>query len=113
MANDYLYIGTVPSDEDCLQVGRATYEQMRAEAMYYAKALANKFPSDKITIRVKREEHDFGSYPAVIVEYNTDDPESVEQAFHIDANEPATWEELRVEPFIAGSLTNGLRTIGQ
>jgi hypothetical protein len=48
---------------------------------------------------VKREVHDFGEYPAVIIRYDDSDEESVNQAFNIEANEPSTWEELGVEPF--------------
>ena len=96
MAYDYLYLSTVPIEEPCLQVGKATYKQMADEARAYADALYSKFASGDcdIDIRVKKESHDFGDYPAVVIRYNEDDPDAVTTAFEIESSEPLTWEEL-------------------
>jgi hypothetical protein len=96
---DYIYIGTTPAEEPGLQLGLHSYGEMRQEALYYIAALKKKFPHDKINLVVRREFHDFGEYPAVIIRYDDSDEESVNQAFNIEANEPSTWEELGVEPF--------------
>lgn len=102
MAYDTLYLSTVPIEEPCLQVGRADYSQMRAEASAYRQALSKHFGLEEgfldLCIIVRQENHDFGAYPTVQVRYNENDPESVKMAFHIEANEPSTWEELGVEP---------------
>lgn len=102
---DYLYLSTVPIEEPCLQVGKSDYAEMKAEAFEYIKALRLHFnvPSnfgDSIQITLKRENHDYGSYPAVIVQFNDRDPEASELAYKIEAEEPRTWEELGMErPF--------------
>lgn len=106
MAYDTLYLSTVPIEEPCLQVGKADYSQMRLEAMAYAEGLRKFFGLDNLNetqhldlaIIIRQENHDFGSYPSVQVRYDEDDEASVEKAFHIEANEPSTWEELGIEP---------------
>lgn len=97
MAWDELYLSTVPIEEPCLQLSKATYDQMRQEAAAYRDALVKKFNLDgreDIRIVVRTEHHDFGSYPVILVKYNEASIEAENLAYDIETNEPNTWAEL-------------------
>ena len=92
---DYLHIGPVPADEDCLQVGYASEANMRAECRKYAAKLILAFPPPPGTsLRVKACPHDFGTYYEVIVEFDDNDEGAAQYALMVESDSPGTWAEL-------------------
>lgn len=99
MARDWLYLGPVPANEDCEQVssdGEYSISRMKAECRIYVAQLERMFPAESklCTIRLKIENHDFGTYVEVVVEYDTDQPESGNAAIHIEHNTPSDWDDI-------------------
>lgn len=99
---DELYLGSVPCDENCVQVDPNTdyVPQMIAECKHYKELLEKKFPipqnlEDNVYFKLKREEHEFGSYYEVTIRYNEELEEAVNFAFNVENNLPATWESLK------------------
>ena len=95
---DRLYLATAPLGESCAQVGKEHYRSLaKMEISLYLQLLSRmiteKWPVQHVTLSRISEEHDFGTTYCVIVEYNPNDPLSVEQAFWIEANEPECWPE--------------------
>lgn len=95
--NDYLYLGPVPCDEDCAQVGDPDYRKNAIrEVNAYIAQLKREFPDwerDGVDFRVKWENHDFGSYCEVIVSFDDSDEASTAYAFEIENNLPYNWDE--------------------
>lgn len=103
MEYEELYLSTTPLEEPCLQVGKATYEQMRHEACYYRDGLVIDYidPSgidpSELKIIIRRESHDFGDYPSVVLKFNANNPEAAEIAYDLEANEPNEWADLGLD----------------
>ena len=90
---DYVELGPVPCDEDCAQMGTDDFErENKAECLRYMKGLVKKFPDCKF--KVKSFKHEFGSYSEVIAVYNGQDADSIEAAYNVENNLPATWSEI-------------------
>jgi hypothetical protein len=83
---DYLYIGAVPTDEDCAQVGEANYaERARAECKRFAKQIQRHYPEpENGWLQVKSNPHDFGTYYEVIACYDPSDADSANWAFDVE-----------------------------
>lgn len=94
---DYLYLGPTPADEPCMQLGSKDWDldKAREECKRYIQLLEKKFPGmpESCSFRVKVEQHEFGMSPEVVVSFDGAYPESVEYAFRVENNLPATWED--------------------
>lgn len=94
---EFLYIGPVPAEEDCEQVGEdCNYNKMCGECRVYGEQLARLFPEQVKTgiwFKTKAEQHDFGRYYELVVCYDPNDPAQVTAAFHVEANLPSTWDD--------------------
>lgn len=103
---DCLYLGPVPSDEDCEQLGRE-YEPRRAtaECTAYVNQLRRQFGEEPEGARlaIKSGAHDFGTYLEVVV-YYTDD-QSAEYAFNVENNSPAYWDAEAIEELASKGIT--------
>ena len=92
---DYIYIGSAPADEPCVQVDpNVDYlPAMRAECARYRdlirQALGPEPEGARLSIRA--EDHDFGTYLVVVCAFDDDLPESVEYAYRAESDAPATW----------------------
>jgi hypothetical protein len=91
-------LGSVPYDENCVQVGQNNYSQLyRIESQLFIaqlyRILDEKFKERLITLRLKGSPHDSGTYHEVYVNYDPDNSLSVEQAFWLDSNVPERWDE--------------------
>jgi hypothetical protein len=94
---DYLYLGPVPCDEDCAQVGDPDYRKNAIREMKaYINQLEREFPDwerDGVEFRIVWQNHDFGAYGEVVVDYNDADDASTSYAFEIESNLPYNWDE--------------------
>lgn len=109
-----VYIGSVPADEDCQQVGTPSYnrELARKELRAFINQLRRHFGNepDGAELRTKTESHDFGSYTEVVCYYDYNKPASVEYAFNCESNSPTNWDlAATVELQPAASITSGYK----
>jgi hypothetical protein len=93
---EYINIGSSPYEEDCAQVGSENYrEQARKECKAFLqqclRELKQEFGEIKTTLRVKSFPHDFGTYHEVVAYF--DEADSTEQAFWLESNGPAEWDD--------------------
>ena len=98
MIDVWISLGTSPLDEKCVQVSEGLYlDDMKKEAKRYKSLLDHKIDElDKISFRIKTDEHDFGPYLTIDLLYDTDDKESRKQAIYVENNLPLTWEDSSV-----------------
>ena len=93
---DELYLGAVPNEEECIQVGSKNYlERAEAECEQYIKVLKTKFQDmpDGLEFEIKHCPHDFGTYLEVVVTFDRYDEEQSEYAIKIENNRPEYWED--------------------
>jgi len=85
---DYLEIDTVPTEEDCAQVGAADYHaRARREARAYIGQILRHYPEPMFgDITIKRNAHDFGEYLSIQIRFDDDDEQSCAWAFDIEAD---------------------------
>jgi hypothetical protein len=92
---DKLFIGPVPCNEECEQVGD-NYDpsKARAECNRFINLIVEKMgvPPEGASLLVARESHDFGSYYEVAVRFDDSYPDAIEWAFNVEANAPMNWE---------------------
>src|SRR6185437_3380139 len=85
-------------DEDCEQVGTASYDGKRArlECETFRDQLRRQFGDEPegATLRVKSNPHDFGNYLEVACYYDDNYPESVEYAFKCEGEAWINWDEV-------------------
>ena len=86
---DHLYIGAVPAEEDCAQVGAADYAtRARAECRRFIAQILRHYPEpENGWLQVKSCPHDFGTYYEVIACYDTSDEEATRWAFDVEGDE--------------------------
>lgn len=91
---DTLSIGPTPAAEDCEQLG-PNYDPVKAkkECRAYINQLTRLYPHMKGRFRISNNPHDFGTYHEVEVLFDSDNEQSVNSAFEIDANIPEHWDE--------------------
>jgi hypothetical protein len=85
---DYLYLGSAPHGEDCVQVSRDSdyLPAMRAECLRYIDALRGHYgpEPDGARITIKKEAHDFGGYLEVVCVFDDNDEEAVDYALALE-----------------------------
>ena len=92
----YIELGPVPCGEKCEQLG-SNYrpEFARFECQQYKAQLEREFNHlSDISFSIKSFPHDFGTYMEVVVRYDDENEESVDNAFHVDSNSPEKWDNL-------------------
>ncbi len=92
---DFISLGSVPVDEPCAQIGQQGYHEMSVEeCRRYKDLLLKVFGEPPVGARfgTKTFPHDFGSYREVVVEFDDSNEESVDFAYRVDGELPATWE---------------------
>lgn len=102
---DFLYLGSVPSDEECIQVeSDANYIQpMLNECNRYKELLEKLFPipnhlKGHLEFKIKRESYEAGPYYEVIIRYDEDLEEAVNFAFYVENNLPSNWNTIPLPP---------------
>lgn len=101
---EYMELGPVPCEEDCVTVGNDDYDQLSTiESLQYIKLLMKRFPQfEEFGTRFTSMSfpHDFGWYREVVIKYESDTV-GEEFAYFVENNLPERWdsdEELRMEP---------------
>jgi hypothetical protein len=95
--------GSSPVEEPCAQVGDPGYElQAYYECTAYVGQLRRMLlgrglpmPADGYGwhLRIKQNDHDFGSYYEVVGRCKRDDEEALEALVWLENNAPLTWDE--------------------
>ena len=85
---DYLEIDPVPTEEDCAQVGAPDYyERARHEARAFIGQILRHYPEPLHgNVTIKRNQHDFGEYLSIKINFDDDDEESCNWAFAIEGD---------------------------
>jgi len=98
---DYIYLGSTPGDEDCVQVSsKGGYlPAMRRECAVYLHQLQRAFPD--VHFKVKRFDHDFGLYYEVVAIFNVEDEGAEQAAYRVDDEVPTNWDEEALEELAA------------
>jgi len=103
MSRDFIHISPTPVEESCVQVGHSNYNQVvRQECYLFIRDLENqilkKWSDIKINLVTKSNPHDYGTYYEVVAYYDTEDKDSVDQAFFCESDAATTWsEEAQIE----------------
>ena len=93
---DYVFIGSSPTGEDCAQVGSANYyENSRKELKAFINQLRRVFGEEpeRTRFRIKNQEHDFGQYGEVVCYYEASDENSYNYAMRCESETPEYWDE--------------------
>ncbi len=95
---DYIELGSVPVDEDCVQVStKEPYiDAMREECRRYKSYLEQVCPiPGDVSARyiIKTFPHDFGSYMEVCIVFDDEDEKASEFAYNLEDKLPCTWGE--------------------
>lgn len=96
MAREFVNIGSSPAEEDCAQVGSENYQELaRKECSAFIAQLRRQFGQepDGAELRVKRHQHDFGTYLEVVCYYDERSEAATEFAFKCEGEGPAEWDE--------------------
>jgi hypothetical protein len=104
MTRDRVYLGSAPAEEDCAQVGADDYadRSIRECRAYIAaiKAVCGE-PPEGATLRIVSEQHDYGSYREVVVEFDGNDEAAAKYASLCDEKAPTTWEAAGMQAPVA------------
>ena len=99
---------TVPTDEDCAQVGSDNYSKMsRLEAQAFRDQIYRVFgePPANTDIRIKSCPHDFGSYLDLEIVYDDDEDDSCDWTFKVEGNLPDKWDLEALEQLRSAGYT--------
>lgn len=96
---EWMTLGTVPYEEDCVQVNsdKDYFSEMQVEVRRFVKFLEERFFNipDEAYFGVKREGgHDAGTYLEAAIYWNTNCSEAQEFAFFVESNIPARWDDV-------------------
>ena len=95
MQKEMIFLGPAPAEESCAQIGDSNYpEASKAECRAYITAIKRVCgePPEGAVLRVKSEQHDYGTYRECVVEYDGDNQAAAEFADKCDRHAPTTWE---------------------
>lgn len=94
----YIYIGPVPTEESCSQVGNPTYpEDSTRECQVYSRMLQRLFPTpaDVPVAYVTREQrHEFGVYREVAIRFDETNGAAVDFAHQVEREAPSEWDPI-------------------
>lgn len=95
---DKIYLGPVPSMENCAQIGSPDFEALsRRECMVYQRMLNRLFavPSGiAVKYDIVLNRHDFGTYPEVALTFDNTNPVAVEFAHTVERCSPERWDSI-------------------
>lgn len=93
---DQFHLDTTPYEESCEQIGSNFNSiQARREARAFIAQLIREFgePPATAKFRIVSCQHDFGSYPSVVIDFDIDNEEESSYAVGVENDIPATWDE--------------------
>jgi len=97
---DNFYLGPVPAEEDCAQVGEPDYAVKATKEMNaFINQLQREFPDymDYGLFRIKWQNHDFGRYGDVVFVFDDETLGAVDYAINVENNVPANWDSEALE----------------
>ena len=104
MAKQHISLGAAPANEPCAQVGVDGYREIaRHECKRHIEVLRAFYIAqrgaipDGLTFKLKSNQHDFGDYLDVIVEFDETDCDALEAALWLDNNRPCEWPDHLVD----------------
>ncbi len=91
---DYITLGPVPADEDCIPCGHDRKKEIK-ECVRYLGLLNKMFPNlpEECLFAIKSFNHDYGTYREVVVYFDDEDEEAIEWAFFIESHIPIYWDD--------------------
>jgi hypothetical protein len=93
---DLVYLGPVPVDEDCVQVGDQDYEIKAAyqceQYILLIRRVVGVEPQGA-KLKVKWNDHDLGSYCEVVCEFDDRYQEAFDYAFRCESEGPTKWSD--------------------
>lgn len=93
---DYIDIGSVPSGEDCAQVGTEGYfEKGNKECRAFLNQLRRQFGVEPLgaRLKIKTNQHDFGPYQEVVCCYDENNQAAANYALKLESEMPEHWDE--------------------
>jgi hypothetical protein len=94
---EYVYIGSAPYEEDCVQLDpKVDYvPAMKAECRRFIEAIRKVVgvEPEGARLTLKCENHDFGPYYEVVCEYDTENELAAAYAFRCEVEAPAYWPD--------------------
>jgi hypothetical protein len=89
---DYMTLGSVPYEEDCIQMGK---DGQREECRKFVHMLREKFVNipEQASFSVKSNPYEYDCYYEAAVNWNDDDEESTQFALFVESNIPARWDD--------------------
>jgi hypothetical protein len=93
---DYLHLSPTPIDEPCQQVGpNYDPQRARAECRAFINQLKRQFPAETalVTLSIKNQQHDFGSYVDVIATFDSENESAVDAAYTLEGSLPENWDD--------------------
>ena len=87
---------TTPSGEQCAQVGSINYGQnARKEGRALINLIKREFgePPTGVSLELKSNPHDFGTYLDVVIRYDGDSEEHESYALRVEADCPEYWDD--------------------
>ena len=94
--NQWIDVGSSPTDESCAQVGSPDYyPRARRECRVYIRQLRRMHgpEPDGARLAIQRNPHDFGTYLSVVCHYEPTKQASIDYAFRCENQSPANWDE--------------------
>jgi hypothetical protein len=92
---DYINVGPVPANEECQQVGTASYDPLKAreECTKFITHIRDVLGNEVGTARlgVKSFPHDFGSYYEVVCFFDDEDEAGINYAYQVESDAPVKW----------------------
>ena len=89
---DYLSLGPVPIEENCVQVGTSAHDKFGSkEASVFKQQLIKEFPNGDF--KAKTFYHDFGSYKEVCIYFDDENESEMDYAYMVEENLPLNWTE--------------------
>jgi hypothetical protein len=97
MAKDFIFIGGTPAEEPCVGINeRGDYhEAMKAECRRFIAFLRAHFGREPVgaALKVKSQEHDFGTYYEVVCWYDDQIEAAVDYAYQCEGEAPSHWND--------------------
>lgn len=97
---DYLSLGGVPPEEDCVSVTKGNYlDVMRQETEAYKIAMIRFLgePPEGVRFRIRCNSHDFGSYYDLEVVFDDSDESQIDYAMKCESEGPMTWADAKMK----------------
>lgn len=105
MTRDRIFLGPTPALEECAQVGADDYaDRSVREGRAYIEAIKKVCgePPEGATLRIVNQDHDYGVYKEVVVEFDGNVEAAAKYAYLCDERTPKTWEEAGMRAPVLG-----------